>query len=190
MKVRVSMPGAYMAVEMDEERAYRTFRKVTELLCISGTGRNVQDEEAARTEPMLTPACVPAPELGPEIMPEAEVVEPKIEVLDAPEPEEHGKMISIGYGGFLYIKCRDCGKIKGFCAKVRLSNFRCDCGSVTRLENLVPLFLRCECGRNARYLTNMEEPAFDVVCYDCGSPVAVEWNPKKKQYETIRGGAK
>lgn len=175
MKVRVSMPGAYMAVEMDEERAYRTFRKVTELLCISGTG-------------MLTPASVPAPELGPEIMPEAEVVEPKIKVLDAPEPEEHGKMISIGYGGFLYIKCPDCGKIKGFCAKVRLSNFRCDCGSVTRLENLVPLYLNCECGRNARYLTNMDEPAFDVVCYDCGNPVAVEWNQKKKQYETIRGG--
>lgn len=184
MKVRVSIPGAYMAVEMDEERAYRTFRKVTELLCISGAGRNVQDVGTA-TEPLLTPASIPAPELEPETMPEAEVVKSETVVLDV--PEEHEKMISIGYGGFLYIKCPDCGNIRGFCAKARLSNFRCDCGSVTRLENLVPLFLRCECGRNARYLTNMEEPVFDIVCYDCGNPVPVAWNSKKKQYETIRG---
>lgn len=34
-----------------------------------------------------------------------------------------------------------------------------------------------------------EGQAFDVACYDCGNPVAVEWNPKKKQYETMRGRA-
>lgn len=141
-----------MAAEMDEEQAYRTFRKIVELLCISGAGRSSQREEAA-TEPLLTPVSIPAPELEPETMPEAEVVESEAVVLDVPESEEHEKMISIGYGGFLYIKCPDCGKIKGFCAKARLSNFRCDCGSVTRLEHLVPLFLHCECGRNARYLT-------------------------------------
>lgn len=184
MKVRVSIPGAYMAAEMDEERAYKTFRKVTELLCISGERRNVQDAGTARTEPIMMPVHVPAVEPELETIPETVVEEPAIEILDEPEPE---KMISIGYGGFLYIKCPDCGKIKGFCAKARLSNFRCDCGSVTRLEHLVPLYLSCECGRNARYMTNMEEPAFDVVCYDCGSPVAVGWQPKRKQYETIRG---
>lgn len=184
MKVRVSIPGTYMAAEMDEEQAYRTFRKIVELLCISGAGKSIKDE-AGRTEPILMPAHIPAMEAKPETIPEVE--EPAIEVMDEPEPEGHEKMISIGYGGFLYIKCPDCGKIKGFCAKVRLSNFRCDCGSVTRLENLVPLFLHCECGRNARYLTNMEEPVFDIVCYDCGNPVPVAWNSKKKQYETIRG---
>lgn len=176
-----------MAVEMDEERACRTFRKVTELLCISGAGRSAQDVGTVRTESILMPACIPASEVEPEILQEAEVEGPEPEVLNAPNPEEHEKMISIGYGGFLYIKCPDCGNIRGFCAKARLSNFRCDCGSVTRLENLVPLFLRCECGRNARYLTNMEEPVFDIVCYDCGNPVPVAWNSKKKQYETIRG---
>lgn len=173
-----------MAVEMDEERAYRTFLKVTELLCISGEGRNVQDAGTARTEPIMMPVHVPAPDAEPETIPEAAVEELAIETLGEPEPE---KMISIGYGGFLYIKCPDCGNIRGFCAKARLSNFRCDCGSVTRLEHLVPLFLHCECGRNARYLTNMEEPVFDIICYDCGNPVPVAWNSKKKQYETIRG---
>lgn len=169
-----------MAAEMNEEQAYRTFRKVTELLCISGAGRSVKDAEAAKIEAKPAPV-IPTAEAEPETMPEAVVEEP--EVLDEPEK----KMISIGYGGFLYIKCPDCGKIKGFCAKARLSNFRCECGSTTKLENLVPLFLHCECGRNARYLTNMEEPVFDIVCYDCGNPVPVAWNAKKRQYETIRG---
>lgn len=172
MKVRVSIPGAYMAVEMDEERAYRTFRKMVELLCVSRPS-DKKEIEVVRTEPMLAP-MIPESEAELETIPA---------IVEEPEPE---KMISIGYGGFLYIKCPDCGNIRGFCAKARLSNFRCDCGSVTRLEHLVPLFLHCECGRNARYLTNMEEPVFDIVCYDCGNPVPVAWNSKKKQYETIR----
>lgn len=37
MKVRVSIPGAYMAVEMSEEQAYKKFRKMVELLCASGS---------------------------------------------------------------------------------------------------------------------------------------------------------
>lgn len=162
-----------MAVEMDEERAYRTFRKMVELLCVSRPS-DKKEIEVVRTEPMLAPVILES-----ESEAELETIPAIVE-----EPE---KMISIGYGGFLYIKCPDCGNIRGFCAKARLSNFRCDCGSVTRLENLVPLFLRCECGRNARYLTNMEDPVFDIVCYDCGNPVPVAWNSKKKQYETIRG---
>lgn len=172
-----------MAAEMDEERAYRTFRKMVELLCVSRPS-DKKEIEVVRTEPMLAPVILESEsEAELETIP-AIVEEPEPEVLDKPEPE---KMISIGYGGFLYIKCPDCGNIRGFCAKARLSNFRCDCGSVTRLEHLVPLFLHCECGRNARYLTNMEDPVFDIVCYDCGNPVPVAWNSKKKQYETIRG---
>lgn len=186
MKVRVTMPGSYMVVEMEEEQAHRIFRKIVELLCVSGS-RNTIGKEPVRTEPSV---------LQPELLPPAPIFVPKVEeepVLEGLEETESEteepviQNISIGYGGFLYIKCPDCGKIKGFCAKVRLSNYRCDCGSVTRLENMVPLTMNCECGRNSRYLTNMEDPEFDITCYDCGSPVAVAWNPKKKQYETIRG---
>lgn len=188
MKVRVSMPGAYMVMEMDEGQAHRTFHKIVELLCVSGTGRKKGEEAVlAITESVNLPApteTAPMPVVEEEPEPEVESLETGHE-----ETKEPVKNISIGYGGFLYIKCPDCGKVKGFCAKARISNFRCDCGSLTRLEQLVPLYLNCECGRNARYLTNMEEPAFDVACYDCGNPVAVEWNPKKKQYETMRGRA-
>lgn len=175
-----------MAVEMDEERAYRMFRKMVELLCISGTGS--AREAAAGMEPMPEFDCEPASETEVEMEPVPEVVNQACVMEEPDEPEEPvAPMISIGYGGFLYIKCPDCGKVKGFCAKTRIGNFRCDCGSVTKLENLVQLYMNCECGRNARYLTNMEEPVFDIVCYDCGNPVPTAWNPKKKQYETIRG---
>ena len=51
---------------------------------------------------------------------------------------------------------------------------------------MVPLYMKCECGRQARYLTNMTETEFDVDCYDCGAPVAVEWNEKKWMYETMK----
>lgn len=174
-----------MAMEMDEEQAYRTFRKVTELLCTFRAAKANGMEEAV--EPDTTPEMVPVEDKGGFIQPEAED-ETAVDIPEETmlEPGETGKIVSIGYGGFLYIRCPVCGKVKGFCAKARLSNFRCDCGSTTRLENLVPLYLHCECGRNARYLTNMEDPVFDMVCYDCGNPVAVAWNPKKKQYETIR----
>lgn len=170
-----------MAVEMSEEQAYKKFRKMVELLCASGS--HVVD----KTEPEGAP--VPVPVLLPESMPdpEPEPGEYESEEVESESQDEPAiSSYSIGYGGFLYIKCPDCEKVKGFCAKTRLSNFRCDCGSVTKLDHLVPLYMHCECGRNSRYLTNMEEPAFDIICYDCGNPVAVAWNPKKKQYETIR----
>lgn len=175
MKIRASIPGSYMVMEMDEERAHKTFRKIVELLCISGD-RVTSETGADKSQ---------VPIIAQEEVEESEVV--LYEKIENKPNEPDPSTFSIGYGGFLYIKCPDCGKIKGFCAKARLSNFRCDCGSVTKLENMVPLYMNCECGRNSRYLTNMDEPAFDIVCYDCGNPVAVAWNEHKRQYETIRG---
>lgn len=175
MKVRVSIPGAYMVAEMEEGQAHRIFRKVVELLCISG----IQSEEEPKPEKM-------PPSFPETITMLSSTLGPEEKYVSGENQEPAIPSCSIGYGGFLYIKCPDCGNVKGFCAKARLSNFRCDCGSVTKLSNLVPLYVNCECGRNSRYLTNIKDPVFDIICYDCGNPVAVSWNPHKKQYETIR----
>lgn len=206
MKVRISIPGIYMVMDMKEEQAHTAFRKMAEMLWLINSknqerpaeSRAEQEKEQGITEldslkePEFEPSENPSPYIPP-MVPEQEPpsmqetnggVEPYGKEIE--EEAVEPKMISSGYGGFLYIKCPDCGKIKGFCAKTRLNNFRCDCGSVTRLEHMVPLYMNCECGRNSKYLTNMEEAAFDITCYDCGSPVAVSWNPKKRQYETIR----
>ena len=162
MKLRISIPGMYIAMEMEEEQARKTFRKLAEQLWIIGGKKQF-----------------PAEETLPDQVPEAPLMEAVPE-----QPDE--KIISPGYGGYLYIKCPVCGKVKGFCAKTRINNFRCECGSVTKLKKMVPMIMKCECGRQARYLTNMEEPEFDITCYDCGAPVAVQWNDKKGLYEPMR----
>lgn len=91
-----------------------------------------------------------------------------------------------GYKGFLYIKCDHCGKEKGFYTKDKLQYHKCECGGKTELHELKELHINCECGRRFKYLTNKQEKQFDVICLECGQPVAVEWNQKKEAYETIQ----
>ncbi len=182
MKVRVSIPGTYMAMEMEEEQARVTFRKMAELLWVFGNKSQKQPEnlmDGNEKEPKKPVSIIPsAPE------PESEIEATEVPEEDGEEPAP--KIISPGYGGYLYMKCPVCGKIRGFCAKTRLSYYRCECGAVTRMEHMVPLYMKCECGRQARYMTNITEAEFDMTCYDCGSPVAMQWNEKKEQYETMR----
>lgn len=148
MKLRISIPGMYIAMEMEEEQARKTFRKLAEQLWIIGGKKQCPPP---REEKKLDQV----PEVS------------ETPLMEAVPEQTDEKIISSGYGGYLYIKCPVCGKVKGFCAKTRISNFR------------------CECGRQARYLTNMEEPEFDITCYDCGAPVAVQWNEKEWMYKTM-----
>lgn len=186
-KVRLSITGATLVVELEDAKARNAFKELAGQLLILGPREAVLTK--SEQQHLVEQACEfiqekkteldnTDRELDKELEQE---IDSQLEVSDSyDEP-------STGYGGFLYIKCPDCGEIKGFCAKVRIHNFRCGCGSVTRLEHLVPLYMNCECGRKSRYLTNMTESMFDMTCYDCGSPVAITWNDNKKQYETIRG---
>ena len=181
MKVRVSMPGAYIAIDFEDDKGMSVFQKLSE------TMMNFYKQEKPKQKVSNISVVQDARERNETVNmnPADELKQDKIQEVseeEAAPPLEY----STGFGGFLYIKCPECGKIKGFCAKTRLNNFRCECGCVTKLKNLVPLYMNCECGRNSRYLTNMEEEAFDIECYDCGAPVAVEWNEKKRQYETMR----
>lgn len=91
------------------------------------------------------------------------------------------------YSGFLHIRCK-CGAEKSFFTKAGLSFYKCaECGERTELNNLKLALLHCECGEHLRYLTNETERMFDLNCIDCGQPVAMKYNEKKKLYETIRG---
>lgn len=89
--------------------------------------------------------------------------------------------------GFIYWKCRDCGETRGFCLKKESKGIHCiNCGSDHLFkEPLKPLYAQCECGKSFRYLTNMEEEIFDLPCLECGSPMSVKWNEKKKIYESM-----
>lgn len=51
-------------------------------------------------------------------------------------------------------------------------------------NNLTPVYANCECGKRARYMTNVTEWGFDLACVVCGAPVAVEYRPGINQYQT------
>lgn len=93
------------------------------------------------------------------------------------EPEE--------YKGFLLIKCKHCGKVKGFCAKTPITEYTCECGGKTELHNLKPAFLNCKCGERYKYKTNITDETFDYNCLNCGSPVDLELNSRRNTYATI-----
>lgn len=93
------------------------------------------------------------------------------------EPEE--------YRGFLLIKCKHCGKIKGFCAKTPISEFTCSCGGKTELYGLKPAHLHCKCGSSWKYKTNITDETFEYNCLNCGSPVDLELNSRRNTYVTI-----
>lgn len=83
-----------------------------------------------------------------------------------------------GYKGFLYIKCPVCGKEKGFCAKSSITEHKCECGHKTRLENLKPMYVHCDCGEDFKYFTNMDEDAFNYKCINCGDIVKIRINKR------------
>lgn len=125
----------------------------------------------------------------------AEMVQsvPAVNIVESPEKKQTDKPNKIvhceerGYSGFLHIRCK-CGAEKSFFTKAGLSSFKCtECGERTDLKDLKLAFLSCECGKHLRYFTNETERMFDLNCLDCGQPVAMKYNEKKKRYETIRG---
>lgn len=89
------------------------------------------------------------------------------------------------YKGFLLIKCKHCGTLKGFCAKTPISEFTCECGEKTKLHDLKPAYLKCKCGGQFKYKTNETAEAFDYHCLHCGSPVDLELNNRRNTYVTI-----
>ena len=92
-----------------------------------------------------------------------------------------------GYSGFLHIHCEHCGKIKTFCTKHQLSYYNCkECGEKTELKDLKLAFINCECGSRLKYFTNETAELIELNCINCGMPVALKYNAKKKLYETIR----
>lgn len=105
----------------------------------------------------------------------------------ASQDEEPGEE----YRGFLLIKCEKCGAVKGFCAKNPITRHRCNCGHETPLRDLRPAHLKCKCGQQYKYRTNMSEQTFTYNCLNCGGPVDMELNKRETAYVTIgatRGG--
>lgn len=90
------------------------------------------------------------------------------------------------YKGFLMVKCEECGAVKAFCAKRETYGFKCDeCGAQTPLEKLRPMFMRCKCGKEFRYKTNLTDKRVTHTCISCHAPVDMELNRRETAYVTI-----
>lgn len=156
MKVRISIPGRVITVDMENERkAVRMFNQMAAVLL------ELQErQEGGQGKPRE----------------------------EKPVAEELVISERKTYSGFLYLKCKECGEIRGFCPKKGIETYHCsECGAETPfLEELKPLYVNCECGEKYKYMTNMTEEMFDIQCIECGNPVAVKWNEKKQIYETMR----
>lgn len=122
----------------------------------------------------------------PEKLPPQETIQGEPEVAPVEINKNMTQELS-GYTGFLHIRCEHCGKSKTFCTKHQLSYYGCkECGKKTDLKDLKGAFINCECGGTARYLTNETAELIELNCINCGMPVALKYNAKKKLYETIR----
>ena len=87
------------------------------------------------------------------------------------------------YKGFLLIQCEDCGKIRGFCAKTPQTEYFCDCGNTTKLENLLPAFLKCKsCDGTFRYMTNVRDRKFAFHCLNCGRKISLALNDREDTF--------
>lgn len=96
------------------------------------------------------------------------------------------KLRNDGYKGFLHIRCQHCGTEKAFYTENRLKEHNCFmCGKNTELKGMKPMYVNCECGNDARYMTNMTAETFDTKCLNCKAPVAEVYNPIKGIYATI-----
>lgn len=103
--------------------------------------------------------------------------------------DEHNGYANNRYGGFLYIKCKHCGEVKGFCVKTAIDSYTCkSCGEVTHFseEEMKPMIVNCPyCGSHFEYHTNITEDTILYDCLKCQSPIDLEYNTRRKQYNNL-----
>ena len=91
-----------------------------------------------------------------------------------------------GYKGFLYLRCEHCGEEHAFNIKTPVNDYMCGrCGGVTMLDKLHKARFSCECGKEWRYQTNIDERLLEVPCISCNSPMIAEQD-KNGDYWPLR----
>ena len=196
MKIRLSMQGMSLNVEVSEDKAMNVYRGLAEKLLLQvarekmDVAPNVVIENKVTVDKSAVAESIKRlvkEELQKEPDPEKKEDLPEnLEKDDAHQNGQETEEKQNGYKGFLAIRCKVCGAVKAFNSKYIINWYRCQaCGETTNLKKMVPLWLHCECGQRSHYYTNLGDPIEELECVCCGAPVAVEWNEKKKCYQTI-----
>ena len=166
MKIRVETPIATLSADLTKEQ-------VTDILGLA-LDYAVGLDSNSLSEPMIPESIVETPPVPAEPV---KVVTHSIQ--DCPKNE---------YKGFLYLKCEECGKLKGFMPKTPIHKYRCDCGHITYLKDMKAMRVSCKCGAKFKYTTNATDSVVSIDCYNCGSPVDLEYHERKHEYLTIEEG--
>ena len=164
MWIKIDTPIARMSVDLTEDQ-------VAEILGIAldyAVGYDPSKSSESKTTSTVV-GIAPAP---------AEPVQSKA----TPVPEIPARA---EYKGFLYLQCKDCGKMKGFMPKTPISKYHCDCGSTTYLNHMRVMRVECKCGQKFKYLTNALDNMLSIDCLNCGSPIDLEFHERKQEYVTI-----
>lgn len=131
-----------------------------------------------RAEEDGQPEAVPAAE-PPEELPAAAPSEetPAEAAAEQKEPEQ-------GYRGFLLLECGQCGKMRGFNARVPIAEQTCrSCGYVTVLKDMARADLYCPtCKKMWRYKTNTTNPEISWPCVTCGTVMYSKWDKQLSRY--------
>ena len=194
MKIRLSMQGASLNVEVSDKKAMGIYRGLAERLLLQTGASEPQTEKEKAEKP---PAKIVREDVNMKDEPEERSpFSPLIRVAEEAQHNFQNAMSGLAnslsenepeqYRGFLLIRCEHCGKIRAYCSNYPVTYHKCECGHKTDLHDLKPLYANCECGQRSYYRTNIEDPMIDMNCISCGAPVAVEWNAKKKCYGTIK----
>lgn len=161
MKLTIAGAGQRYSVELEEQECLAWFKELVGQIVCAAAKDDQSDLEVERLGPeKVAPCCLSdEPAFTPTVQ---------------------------GYSGFLYIECPECKESTGFYIWNEMSEYRCKaCGHKHELPELVPLSVKCQCGKSFPYMTNRTEPMFDVNCVECGCPVSVEYHDNTKSYETI-----
>lgn len=98
--------------------------------------------------------------------------------------EKLERFLETPFRGFVHLRCKHCGAVKTFCAKVPMTEYTCrECGAVTELTDKTLAIVDCKCGSWFRYQTNITDYAVEIPCLNCGSPNDLIYNPRNHRFQ-------
>lgn len=172
MKIEIKTPESKMAFELERKDVLSVVQLAMQLATAAEDKAEASPRPAAQ-ERQVTPAPTAKREWD---MP-APIQRP-----GARRPVQQERK---GWYGFLYVRCGICGKERGFCSKSPITDSRCSCGLRTELKDLRQARVRCQCGGDFTYHTNIKDYAFTMNCLNCGNEVPLMLNDRETAYETI-----